>query len=109
MASESLSIQGELRDIIALDRVIHEPARTLIMAILYTADVDFLFLLRETGLSKGNLSSHLTKLEQAQYIVIEKTFAGKVTRTVCRQTEAGRQAFLNYREQLRRAIDCLPR
>jgi DNA-binding transcriptional ArsR family regulator len=108
MTNEILSIESGLREIVALDRVIHEPARTLIMAILYTADVDFLFLLRETGLTKGNLSSHLTKLEGAGYIAIEKTFVGKVTRTICRQTETGRQAFLTYREQLRRAIAYLP-
>src|SRR3954463_10803853 len=105
MADELVSVDGGLRNIVELDRLIHEPARTLIVAILYTADADFLFLLRETGLTKGNLSSHLTKLEQAGYISIEKTFVGKITRTVCRLTEAGRQAFLSYREQLRRAVD----
>lgn len=107
MINETLSIESGLREIIALERIIHEPARTLIMAILYTADVDFLFLRRETGLTKGNLSSHLGKLEQAGYIAIEKAFVGKVTRTICRQTETGRQAVLTYHEQLHRAI-CPP-
>ena len=108
MTEQTSSVEDALREIGELDRVIHEPARLMIMAILYVADTDFLFLLRETGLTKGNLSSHLTKLEQAEYIVIEKTFVGKITRTVCRLTDAGQRAFRSYRERLRRAVDCLP-
>ncbi len=108
MTEQTSSIEEGLREIVELDRLIHEPARMIIMAILYVADTDFLFLLRETGLTKGNLSSHLTKLEQAEYIVIEKTFVGKMTRTVCRLTDAGQHAFRSYRERLRRAVDSLP-
>ena len=108
MTEQTSSVEDTLREIGELDRVIHEPARLMIMAILYVADTDFLFLLRQTGLTKGNLSSHLTKLEQAEYIVIEKTFVGKTTRTVCRLTDAGQQAFCSYRERLRRAVDSLP-
>ncbi len=92
-----------------VDRLIHEPARLAILTILYTLEsADFLFLLRETGLSKGNLSSHLARLEQARYISIEKTFRGKLPLTVCRLTLVGRQAYRVYREQLKRAVEHMP-
>jgi DNA-binding transcriptional ArsR family regulator len=91
-----------VRMLMEVDRLIHEPARLVIVSILAAAEsADFIYLLRETGLTKGNLSSHLSKLESAGYVGIDKTFAGKVTRTVCRLTEAGEVAFQRYRQQLR--------
>lgn len=88
-----------------LDRDIHEPARLMIAAMLYAAEAaDFVFLQRETGLTKGNLSSHLAKLERAGYIEIEKTFRGKIPLTMCRLTAAGRAAFETYRATLKRAL-----
>jgi DNA-binding transcriptional ArsR family regulator len=93
-----------------LDRLIHEPARRAIMTILYTAaSADFLYLLRETGLSKGNLSSHLSKLEAAGYVAIEKTYRGKIPLTVCSLTGQGRGAFRNYRDYLRKVVASMPR
>ncbi len=94
-----------LRDLGDVDRVIHEPGRLVIVALLYAVEsADFLYLLRETGLTKGNLSAHLTRLEQAGYIVIEKSFRGKIPQTICRLTEAGRTAFENYRQQMKRIV-----
>lgn len=91
------------------NRLIHEPARLVIVTILYAVDsADFVYLLRETGLTKGNLSAHLYRLEEAGYIKIEKTFRGKVPRTTCRLTEVGRSAFQIYRERLKRAVDTMP-
>jgi DNA-binding MarR family transcriptional regulator len=88
-----------------VDRVIHEPARLNIVAVLQALEhADFLFLERETGLTRGNLSSHLTKLEHAGYIVIEKTFVEKIPRTVVALTEDGRAAFNRYRKTLLRAL-----
>ena len=93
-----------------IDRLIHEPARRVIMTILYTVEsADFLYLLRETGLSKGNLSSHLSKLEAAGYVEIEKTFRGKVPLTICRLTAAGRTAFRRYREYLKKVVASMTR
>jgi DNA-binding MarR family transcriptional regulator len=93
-----------------INRLIHEPARRVIMTILYTVEsADFLYLLRETGLSKGNLSSHLSKLESAGYIAIEKTFRGKVPLTVCNLTERGRTAFRGYRNYLKRVVASMTR
>ena len=90
-----------LRSVTELDRLIHEPARLLIVTILSAvASADFLFLQRETGLTKGNLSAHLSKLESAGYVKIEKTFKGKLPLTVCKLTAAGRKALLQYRRQL---------
>ena len=87
------------------DRLIHEPARRQIMTVLYAMDsADFLYLLGETGLTKGNLSSHLLKLEAAGYVRIEKTFRGKVPLTVCSLTREGRLAFRAYREYLKRVL-----
>jgi DNA-binding MarR family transcriptional regulator len=93
----------ELRnELFGIDRLIHEPARLIIMTILYAIDeADFLYLVNETGLTRGNLSTHLSKLEAAGYIKIEKTFRGKIPRTVCTLSEAGRAAFEKYRKQLR--------
>lgn len=98
-------MNDELRQLIDLDRVIHEPARLLITAVLHTVEsADFLYLLHATELTKGNLSSHLMRLEKAEYVVIEKVFEGKTPRTICRLTDAGREAFEAYREQMKAAI-----
>lgn len=84
-----------------VDRIIHEPARLLIMTILSMAEkADFLFLLNETGLTRGNLSTHLSKLEDAGYIEIEKTYRGKIPQTLCSMTTSGLQAFEKYRKQI---------
>lgn len=85
-----------------VDRLIHEPSRSLILAVLAVVQsADFLYLLRETGLTKGNLTVHLSKLEAAGYIKIEKTYRGKLPLTLCSLTDEGKQAFENYRGQLR--------
>ena len=82
-----------------LDRVIHEPARLAIMTRLYVLDeADWLFLHRQTGLSFGNLTSHLTRLEAAGYVEIEKTFIDRKPHTVVRMSDEGRKAFEQYRE-----------
>lgn len=91
----------QLRAIAGLDRVIHEPGRMMIVALLAAVEeCDFLYLLRETDLNKGNLSSHLSKLEEAGYVEIEKTYRGKVPMTLLRLTPPGRAAFDEYRKGL---------
>ena len=93
----------------AIDRLIHEPSRMQIMAILYAGEqVSFLYLLHETGLTKGNLSNHLARLEQGGYIHIEKSFRGKVPQTLLSITPEGRSAFQIYRKQLKLLADALP-
>ncbi|MBE7557421.1 transcriptional regulator [bacterium] len=84
-----------------LDRVIHEPARLRILMVLSGVDeADFNFLLSTLGLSRGNLSAHMDKLEQAGYVAIEKGFNGKIPHTVYRCTMAGREALAEYWRQL---------
>ena len=89
-----------------VDRMIHEPARLMILTILSAVDsADFLYLQRETGLTKGNLSSHLSKLENAEYITIEKTYRGKIPLTICKLSGNGQKAFTEYRDQLKYFVD----
>ena len=85
-----------------LDRVIHEPARLQVTALLAgVEEADFLWLQRESGLTKGNLSSHLARLEEAGYVEVRKMFKGKIPLTVLRLTRVGRKAFDDYRKRLR--------
>ena len=94
------------RSLLDVDRLIHEPSRSAILAVLSAVQsADFLYLLRETGLTKGNLTVHLSKLEAAGYIKIEKTYRGKLPLTLCSMTEDGRLAFENYRKQLKRFLE----
>lgn len=94
------------RELLELDRTIHEPARLAIVSILSVLDrADFLFLLRETGLTKGNLNAHMTRLEDAGYVEVEKTYRGKIPQTIYRLSGAGRSAFAAYRRRLREAMD----
>jgi len=93
----------------SIDRLVHEPARFTIMAHLYVVEsADFIFLMRQTGLTWGNLSSHLSKLEAAGYVAIEKEFLGKKPHTMLCLTDEGRTAFERYRQSMRQALDGLP-
>ena len=95
-------IDIDLKTLTDVDRVIHEPARLLIVALLSgVKEADFLFLQKESGLTKGNLSSHLTKLEAAGYIEIRKTYRGKIPLTLIQLTSPGRKAFQGYRQRLK--------
>ena len=94
-------MSGSLQNLSGLDRVIHEPARLTLVALLSSvASADFLFLLKESGLTKGNLSVHLLRLEEAGYIKTEKTFRGKIPHTEYRLTPKGKSAFDQYRKSL---------
>jgi DNA-binding MarR family transcriptional regulator len=89
-----------------LDRLIHEPARLALAAILSVVEsADFLYLQRETGLTKGNLSSHLAKLEEAGYVAIEKTYRGRVPLTLVRLTDAGASAYKAYRARFKKFLE----
>ncbi len=91
-----------------IDRVIHEPARLLILAYLSVVEsADFLFLMNQTGLTRGNLSAHLSKLEAAGYVEIKKEFVEKIPRTLLSLTEEGRKAFQKYRHSMRQVLDSL--
>jgi len=97
---------SDLRDLVMLDRMIHEPARLLIITVLYpVASMDFLKLQKALGYTRGNLSSHLAKLEAAGYVALEKKFKRKYPLTVCGLTRRGRAAIADYAEKLRRVSE----
>jgi len=91
-----------------IDPLIHAPARFKILSNLYLVDeADFLFLRNQTELSKGNLSSHLAKLEDAEYVLIKKEFVQKISRTTISMSEKGRTAFNQYRENMKKNLDLI--
>ena len=91
---------------IEIDKLIHEPARLQIMTQLYVVEeADFLFLMRKTGLTWGNLSSHMSKLETAGYIEVKKEFQDKKPHTILKLTATGRAAFENYRATIAKVFE----
>lgn len=94
-----------LRELADIDRLVHEPARLMILMVLYTLEsADFRFLVNATELTDGNLSSHLAKLEQAGYVLADKGYAGKKPRTLLSLTEEGRKAVDTYRRLMEQAL-----
>jgi DNA-binding MarR family transcriptional regulator len=94
---------SELSEELIVDRLIHEPGRLAILTVLSSVrDADFVFLQRTTGLTKGNLSSHLTKLEAAGLVAIEKRFVRKKPNTNVALTAVGRQRIARHWDQLER-------
>jgi DNA-binding MarR family transcriptional regulator len=89
-----------------IDKVIHEPARMKIMVNLYFVEsMDAIFLLRQTDLTWGNLATHTKKLEVAGYIEVKKEFIKRKPHTMFKLTKRGRNAFENYRKNMKRIID----
>jgi DNA-binding MarR family transcriptional regulator len=88
-----------------IDRLVHEPVRYRILACLFVVEsADFLFLSRQLGLTQGNLSSHLSRLEAAGYVSVDKTFDNRRPRTVLRLTLLGRDAFTSYVTRMRQLL-----
>ena len=86
----------------SIDKLIHEPARLLLMANLYVVEnADFLYLMTQTGLSFGNLSSHMSKLESAGFIKVDKEFVEKKPVTRLSLTDEGRSAFNDYKTRMK--------
>jgi len=94
-----------LRDLADIDRVVHEPARLMLMMYLFNVKAaDYTFLVNVTGLTWGNLSSHLSKLEEAGYVELEKGYVGKKPNTMVRLTDAGRSALEDYRRAMQKML-----
>lgn len=92
-----------------VDRLIHEPSRLVIMAQLYVVQsVDFLFLKHQTGMTPGNLSAHLSKLEDADYVEVTKEFVDRKPHTALALTKKGRMAFKEYRKKVKQFVEKLP-
>ncbi len=99
----------ELHPLVDIDRVIHSPARLMVMTYLYAVEsADYIFLQNLTGLTWGNLSSHLSKLEEEGYVAVEKEIVGKKPHSMVLLTESGREAFRNYKKSMQQVLDELP-
>ena len=104
--NQSESGSEELQPITEIDPLIHAPTRLKIMAYLSIVEsADFTFLMNQTGLTRGNLSVNLRKLEDAGYVSIKKEFVDRVPRTLIRLTEKGRQAIQTYRENMQQVLN----
>ncbi len=102
--------KDSLQHIPEIDKLIHEPSRLAIMAQLYVVQrADFLFLRPQTGLTTGNLSAHIRKLEEAGYVNVEKEFVNKKPHTILQLTDTGRTVFKEYLENMKQIIDELSR
>jgi len=98
-------MNGHIRTLADLDRIIHEPGRLMIVSLLFAVDrADFLYLQHATDMNKGTLSSHISRLEEAGYVEVTKTYRGKVPQTLLTLTKAGRKAFEEYRRMLKAAL-----
>ncbi len=99
----------DLSELADLDRLVHEPARLAVMALLYVIEsADFTFLMNQTNLTWGNLSAHMSKLEEAGYIEVDKIFKGRRPNTTLRLTTKGRTAFHEYARKMKRVFQDLP-
>jgi len=100
---------SELHPLADIDQIIHAPARLMVLTYLYVVEsADYVFLMRLTGLTWGNLATHLNKLEEAGYVDIQKTFDGKKPKSILRMTEQGRNAFRAYKKSMQQVLDDLP-
>jgi len=100
---------NKLHPLADLDRTIHSPARLMVMTYLYTVEsADYIFLQNLTGLTWGNLSSHLTKLESEGYIAIQKEIVGKKPHSMVCLTDMGRDAFRAYKQSMQDVLSDLP-
>ncbi|HUS87297.1 MAG TPA: transcriptional regulator [Bacteroidales bacterium] len=89
-----------------INKLIHEPARTAILMLLsVVSEADFLFVMNKTGLTQGNLSSHLNKLEEAGLVIVTKTFKGKRPNTILKISEKGIEELAGYIKSMKSMIN----
>jgi DNA-binding MarR family transcriptional regulator len=102
----SLNNGADLHPLADIDQVIHAPARLMVLYVVESAD--YTFLLRMTGLTWGNLATHLAKLEEAGYVLIDKGYQGKKPHSTVSLTPQGRAAFRDYKRSMQQVLDDLP-
>ena len=91
-----------------IDPAIHAPARLMILSFLAAVtSVDFTFLLKQTGLTRGNLSTHISRLEEAGYVEVKKEFVDRIPRTLYKLTKPGKKAIKQYQENMSSVINQL--
>ena len=104
-----MTSKDDLHDLAEIDQVIHSSARLMVLIHLYVVEsADYVFLKNITGLSWGNLASHLNKLEEAGYVTMKKGYKGKKPNTIIRLTKQGRTAFKEYKQHMQQLLDDLP-
>ena len=85
-----------------LDPLLHNQLRLAVMSLLMSVDEgDFTFLLERTGATRGNLSVQITKLKEAKYVEVRKSFKDNYPNTMCRLTPSGLKAFETYVEAIK--------
>jgi len=97
--------EEQAEGIMGVNRLIHEPSRLAIMTILRRSGADYLFIRRLTGLSKGNLSNHLAKLEEAGLVTVDKHFEGKKPVTTVSLTAEGKETIETYWSEMMKAAE----
>ena len=103
------NFKSESHPLADIDQIIHAPARLMILVTLYVVEsLDYVFLKNQTGLSWGNIATHLNKLENAGYIEVSKGYQGKKPQSLIRLTSQGRDAFKKYKNKLQSIMDDLP-
>lgn len=108
MATPEAENEG-LQPLAEIDRVVHEPARLMILACLTAIEsADFLFVANQTGLTRGNLSSHMSRLEESGYVEVKKEFVDRIPRTLLSITKKGRDAFRAYKRNMMQVLKNLP-
>lgn len=88
-----------------IDKTVHEPARLLILSMLYVIDsADFVFLHNQSGLTRGNFSTHISKLEEQGLIDVTKEFVNRKPTTIYKITASGQKALETYRNQMKQIL-----
>ena len=106
-AEQNKGQPGQAAETLAeIDQIIHAPTRLKILAVLRVVErADFTYVLNQTGLTRGNLSANLRKLEEAGYVHIEKSFVDRMPRTLISLTPEGQQAIREYGEKMQVVLD----
>ncbi len=108
MSKQRKSDTKGLNRLLGIDKTIHEPARLMIIATLSVVEsADFIFMMNQTGLTQGNLSFHLSKLEESGYVAIKKQFIGKRPHTMLSITDKGQQTLKKYLHTMKDLVDSL--
>jgi len=106
MSSDNQNASDRYQEV---DRLIHEPARYNIMALLYVVErAEYLFVQNQTGMTSGNLTAHTAKLEKAGYLAVQKKFVRRKPKTFLRLTSLGRKAFEDYRSGMKKIFNTPP-
>ena len=103
---ENKKTPNSISEIMNIDRMVHSPARLAILTYLFVVEEgDAVYLLNQTGLTWGNLSANVTRLQEAGYITVSKEFKDKKPHTLLKLTDKGRKAFQAYQDQIKRLLD----